>query len=93
MEYITRVELHDADYLDYEILHTRMTNAGFNRTILANNGGCYHLPPAEYHSGGNNLSTVLNAAKSVANSTGKNSAVFVSQISGWTADGLTLVGN
>lgn len=33
--FITRVELHDANYADYEKLHTEMEAQGFTPTIVA----------------------------------------------------------
>jgi hypothetical protein len=53
-QFITRVELHDANEGDYEILHEKMEEFGFSRTILSDRNVEYHLPTAEYYFGGNN---------------------------------------
>jgi Endoribonuclease GhoS len=73
-----RVELHGANYNDYQTLHAAMQQAGFSRTIKGDNGRVYHLPEAEY-----TISTVANAesvrtlASGAAQRTGKQFAVLV----------------
>jgi hypothetical protein len=47
--FVTRVELHDADYNDYEALHSAMEAEGFERTITSGDDVTYHLPTAEYY--------------------------------------------
>jgi hypothetical protein len=44
--YITRVELHYANYADYENLHAVMQRAGFSRVFVGDDGQTYHLPTA-----------------------------------------------
>lgn len=46
--FIVRIELHDADPSDYEELHEKMENAGYERQITADSGNTYQLPDAEY---------------------------------------------
>jgi hypothetical protein len=74
---------------DYEILHKRMSLAGFSRFITASDGKRYFLPNAEYcmHSSGNQQ-TILNFAQDSAGATGKRSTVLVSQVSSWISNGL-----
>jgi hypothetical protein len=45
---VARVELHDANEFAYQTLHFAMETAGFFRTIRADDGTLYHLPPATY---------------------------------------------
>ena len=51
--YLVRVELHNAQRSDYDVLHQAMIIRGFGRTIQADNGRLYELPPAEYSFFGN----------------------------------------
>ena len=73
-----RVELHGANYSDYETLHAAMNQAGFSRTITGDNGRVYQLPEAMY-----TMSTVASAesvrtlASGAAQRTGKTFAVLV----------------
>ena len=65
--FITRVELHDADYDDYETLHTAMEAEGFERTITSDDEITYHLPTAEYYREADlTRQEVLTAAKRAA---------------------------
>ena len=62
--YTTRVELHDADEQDYQMLHEAMEELGFTRTIKARDGNTYKLPTAEYNFEGEiEIETVLDKAK------------------------------
>lgn len=90
--YIVRVELHHANYADYETLHAAMTRAGFSRTIAADNGTVYHLPTAEYaaSSAGDALA-VLKAARNAADTTGKAYGILVAATAGTAWVGLAQV--
>jgi hypothetical protein len=78
--FTVRVELHQATYADYEALHAAMEGQGFSRLITADNGQTYHMPWAEYNGSGNLSSTqVRDIARSAANTTGKNNAIFVTE--------------
>lgn len=79
--YMTRVELHNANGQDYEVLHEAMARKGFSRKIVANDGLEYDLPTAEYViTGGSGIgSNVLAAAKSAAAQTGRTCWVTVSE--------------
>ncbi len=46
--FTVRVELHDGGPHDYERLHVEMAQSGFARTIRADDGRFYHMPPGEY---------------------------------------------
>jgi hypothetical protein len=88
--FTTRVELHQANYQDYENLHAAMSAAGFSRLITSDDGVTYHLPTAEYDRSGNfTKSEVLAQAKAAANSTRKSNAVLVTESAGRTWNGLT----
>jgi hypothetical protein len=45
-KFTTRVELHDADESDYEILHKEMMIEGFESTVTSDAGTTYHLGAA-----------------------------------------------
>lgn len=78
--FTTRVELHDANGLHYEILHNAMAVQGFKRTITSDNGASYHLPTAEYDFDGlADLQQVLEKAKIAAATTQKRAAIIVTQ--------------
>jgi hypothetical protein len=75
--FITRVELHQASWQDYENLHKQMEARGFSRTIRADDGVWYKLPTAEYVSTTSALvSQVRDLAKQAANATGKSNSVL-----------------
>ena len=78
--FTVRVELHQANYADYETLHAAMEQKGFSRFIAADNGQTYHMPWAEYNGSGSLTSVqVRDIARTAANSTGKSNAVFVTE--------------
>jgi hypothetical protein len=84
--YIVRVELHGADYQDYEQLHVAMAQRGLSRIILGSDGQKYQLPTAEYViSTVSSLSQVRDAARAAAATTGRSCWVLVSEYSncGW----------
>lgn len=78
--FTVRVELHQANYADYETLHAAMEQKGFSRQIIADNGQSYYMPWAEYNGSGNLTSAqVRDIAREAANTTGKANAVFVTE--------------
>jgi hypothetical protein len=76
--YLVRVELHGATYVNYEHLHKAMAAKGFVRNILGGDGKTYALPTAEYVAstpqGG---ATVRTQAEAAAASTRLNHAILV----------------
>ncbi|MGH7243424.1 MAG: hypothetical protein ACREJD_08420 [Phycisphaerales bacterium] len=87
--FTVRVELHGADDSDYESLHEEMESAGFSRTIKSDDGLWYRLPPAEYVCSGNyTRADVLAAAETAAKTTGKKSAILVTESAGRRWSGL-----
>lgn len=93
-EFMTRVELHDASYSDYEELHSAMEEEGFERTITSDKGVTYYLPTAEYYRDVHlTRQEVLESAKRAAVTTGKRYGVVVTESNGVTWIGLLRVGN
>ncbi len=87
--FTTRVELHDADWSDYQTLHDKMTAQGFSRTIRSDDGKRYQLPPAEYNFEGTvGRDKVLEKAKIAAGQVKRQFAVFVTESAGRTWSGL-----
>lgn len=78
--YIARVELHSANWDDYEVLHASMQRRGYSRTIRGNDGKRYHLPTGTYVVEGSTstLQNALNLATEAARETGRKSWVLVS---------------
>ena len=78
--FTVRVELHNANYTDYETLHAAMEEQGFSRFITSDNGQTYRMPWAEYTGSGNlSCERVRDIARTAANTTGKGNAVFVTE--------------
>jgi hypothetical protein len=82
--YIARVELHAANYQDYEQLHGNMAARGFDRTIVGNDGNTYQLPTGTYVARNvtDSLTVALNAARDAAEAAGRTSWVIVTD---WAA--------
>lgn len=78
--FTVRVELHDADDDDYDVLHNEMSVRGFSRVIVGDKGVAYHLPTAEYdYEGDIATHTVRAKARAAADETGKKNAVLVTE--------------
>ena len=78
--FTVRVELHQAVGTDYDGLHAAMERKGFSRFITGDNGQTYHMPWAEYNGSGNLTSVqVRDIARIAADTTGKTSAVLVTE--------------
>ena len=75
--FTVRVELHNAQWSDYDQLHAAMEQKGFSRQIISDDGKTYQMPWAEYN-GSANLSSaqVRDIAKAAADTTG---SVFVTE--------------
>ena len=90
--FITRVELHQADYDDYETLHSAMLAEGFEQTITSGGDVTYHLPTAEYYrETAVTRHEVLASARRAAAKTQRKFAVVVTQSNGITWSGLDKV--
>ncbi len=81
--YIARVELHAANYNDYETLHAQMAQRGYARTIVGSDNATYQLPTGTYVMRNTNrtLQDALNLAVASANATGRTSSIIVTD---WT---------
>jgi hypothetical protein len=80
--FTVRVELHQAEWSDYEQLHSAMEQKGFSRLITADSGSTYHLPWAEYNGTASLTSMqVLEIARAAADGTGKRNAILVTEAS------------
>jgi hypothetical protein len=78
--FTTRVELHNANSVDYTDLHSKMEAQGFSRSIKSDQGATYHLPTAEYDYVGNvTREQVLEKAKAAASKVKSSYAVLVSE--------------
>ncbi len=90
--YLVRIELHAANYQDYESLHRAMAARGFARTIRGDDGATYTLPTAEYvistPQSGDHVHAQADAA---ASSTGRTRAVLVAEHSRAWWSGLAAV--
>jgi hypothetical protein len=87
--FTVRVELHDGDSDDYDVLHGVLKTKGFTNTIVGDSGAKYRLPPAEYNYVGSvTRQDVAGMAKAAANVTGLKSAVLVTESAGRYWDGL-----
>lgn len=79
MRYTVRIELHDADWDDYELLHKRMAAEGF-KTQITFGETTYNLPPAEYtYSGEIEGPAVLKKCEAAATGTRKRFGILVTQ--------------
>jgi len=83
--FTVRVELHDAEWSDYEQLHESMEVEGFSRLISSGDGRAYHLPWAEYNRETTlDKSSVLESAKRAAAQTGHKYSILVTESAGRT---------
>ena len=87
--FTTRVELHNAKYDDYQVLHKAMEAERFSRVILGDNGILYHLPLAEYTSAGDVSYTDVRAfAERAAMRTGCSFEILVTEATNRAWQGL-----
>ncbi|WP_017346152.1 type V toxin-antitoxin system endoribonuclease antitoxin GhoS [Pantoea sp. A4] len=91
--FTVRVELHNADYDDYELLHKKMNAKGYKRTVTASSGTEHHLPDAEYtfESSSKDESAVADEVKAIADSVKNGSGVLVTKSAGRAIRGLKVV--
>ncbi len=90
--FITRVELHNANYSDYETLHKAMEAEGFSRLIQESDGTWYYLPTAEYYRICTlTLQQVLDSAERAASKTQRKYGVILSETTSSTWNGLLMV--
>jgi hypothetical protein len=89
-QFTVRIELHNAQWADYDKLHAAMERSGFSRHITGRDGHTVQLPLAEYNGTANlNSSEVRDIAQEVANTTGKRNSVLVTEARGRAWSGLS----
>jgi hypothetical protein len=87
-EFTVRVELHGAEWEDYDALRVEMETEGFAATI-SGSGGAYELPAGEYACSGElTRQQVLALARRAADRTAFGYAVVVTECAGRTWSGL-----
>ncbi len=91
MQYIVRIELHDHQDGDYDVLHAAMAARGFTRTIVADNGLTYDLPTATYRTISlGTLGEIGATANTAAATTKREHIVLVTPADSWMSYGLKL---
>ena|SRR5579863_664127 len=93
-QFTIRIELHEAQWADYDTLHAAMEPQDFSHLITGDDGRTYQLPWAEYD-GTVTLTNmqVLGLAQTAANSTGKKYSVLVTEAKSRAWSGLPIVRN
>jgi hypothetical protein len=93
-QFTVRIELHEAQWADYDTLHNAMAHQGFSRLITGDDGRTYQLPWAEYDGTGNLSSVqVLGIAQNAAATTGKKNSVLVTEAKNRAWSGLQIARN
>lgn len=81
--FTVRVELHRGFKEDYLVLHKAMIQLKFVNYVIAEDGGKWLLPSAEYNlTGDYTKEEVLNLVITAAKKTGKNNWVIVTKSAG-----------
>jgi hypothetical protein len=90
-QFTVRVELHDAQWTNYNTLHAAMERQGFSRLIRGDDGHIYQLPWAEYDREANLTSVqILGIAQNAANATGRRNSILVTEVKNRAWSGLPL---
>lgn len=90
-QFTVRFELHDAQWADYDKLHTAMERKGFSRQIRGDDRRNYQLPWAGYDSAANLSSIqVLAIAQSAANTNRKKNSILVTEANHRAWSGLSV---
>jgi hypothetical protein len=77
--FIVRVELHNGEISDYDILHALMNGEGFSKRITKNNE-TFNLPEAEYYIDKDfNIKQIEALVKICANETRKKYEILISE--------------
>jgi hypothetical protein len=88
-EFSVRVELHGAEWEDYDTLRVEMETEGFASTIAGSGGAAYELPAGEYACSGEFTGQqVLARARRAADRTAFSYAVLVTESVGRVWSGL-----
>jgi hypothetical protein len=90
-QFTVRIELHEAQWADYDTLHAAMERQGFSRLIASDDGRTFQLPWAEYNGTANLTSSeIRDIAQDVANTTGKKNSVLVTEANSRAWSGLSI---
>lgn len=88
-QFTVRVELHDADWDDYDVLHAEMRKEGFSTTITGSDGKTFELPTAEYcYEGDITRDQLLDKAIAAANRVHRYFGILITKSAGRTWYGL-----
>lgn len=88
-EFTVRVELHGAEWEDYDVLRAEMEAEGFAATVSGTGGAAYELPAGEYACSGElTRRQVLARARRAADRTAFSYAVLVTESAGRAWSGL-----
>lgn len=88
-QFTVRVELHEADWDDYEALHEEMHKEGFSSAITGSDGKTYQLPTAEYgYEGDVTRDQLLDKAIAAANRVHRHFGILITKSAGRTWYGL-----
>jgi hypothetical protein len=90
-QYIIRVELKDASYQDYELLHKEMADRQFYKQIEDDQTGIwYRLPQAEYHYKGSidDRKLILDGVAEAISVTGRKFEILITTAKGIIWSGL-----
>ena len=88
-EFTVRVELHGAEWEDYDALRVEMLAEGFAATVSGSGGAAYELPAGEYACSGElTRQQVLARARLAADRTAFGYSVLVTESVGRTWSGL-----
>ena len=95
-DFTVRVELHGAEWEDYDALRVEMEAEGFSAAVQGSGGMAYELPAGEYAASGDvTRQQVLARAKRGADRSGCNYAVLVTESAGrawWGLEPADIVG-
>lgn len=90
--YTIRIELHDAEWEQYEAMYEHLEAQGIIDIIEGGDGVRYKMPPAEYNYDGKaTREQVLDMARSSASKVVRKYAVFSTESAGRTWHGLVRV--
>jgi hypothetical protein len=82
-DFTVRVELHGAEWEDYDVLRVEMETEGFAAAVRGSGGTAYELPAGEYvFSADLTRQQVLMRAQRAAERSGYNCAVLVTESAG-----------
>lgn len=92
-KYIIRIELHDAEEGDYQMLNFGMEVQGFSLSVTSSSGRVYFLPTGEYfREDDSTMDAVYDAAKKAALVAAKDYSLVIAETLEWKWRGLRRLG-